>query len=314
METHRGRLQKLRSPARLLAALSFLIVLISAYIRLSGAGFGCMDWPGCYGHLLVGGPHPHTGTVRILHRLIAALLLLLGFYIAWRCLRPTPIQPVARYATLLLALMILLTLVGLWSSDAHRVWASSFNMLGGAALVSLSWRMVLEADPVVSAPRTAGSSNLMLVGLAALVLAIAFGVLIGARYAAISCTSTPSCAGVWWPTAVSWATLSPFTNIATPSLPGDAEGVTLHLLHRYCAAAAMLLMGAAGLQSLAANDTRNTAQWLLVLLALEFVLGSLTVVSGFSLWLGIGHSVCAAALLAVSTQLLNEIMVGGRAR
>jgi cytochrome c oxidase assembly protein subunit 15 len=27
------------------------VVVLGAYVRLSDAGLGCPDWPGCYGHL-----------------------------------------------------------------------------------------------------------------------------------------------------------------------------------------------------------------------------------------------------------------------
>ncbi|HMD73273.1 MAG TPA: COX15/CtaA family protein [Steroidobacteraceae bacterium] len=27
------------------------VVVLGAYVRLSNAGLGCPDWPGCYGHL-----------------------------------------------------------------------------------------------------------------------------------------------------------------------------------------------------------------------------------------------------------------------
>jgi heme A synthase len=46
---------------------------------------------------------------------------------------------------------------------------------------------------------------------------------------------------------------------------------------------------------------------LLVLVTTEFVLGSLMVVSGFSLWLALGHSVGAAALLAAGFQLFRQV-------
>lgn len=29
------------------------VILLGAYTRLSDAGLGCPDWPGCYGHIKV---------------------------------------------------------------------------------------------------------------------------------------------------------------------------------------------------------------------------------------------------------------------
>ena len=38
--------------------LCFLVVVLGAYVRLTAAGLGCPDWPGCYGHLSpVGAAH-----------------------------------------------------------------------------------------------------------------------------------------------------------------------------------------------------------------------------------------------------------------
>ena len=34
--------------------LAFCVIVLGAYVRLSHAGLGCPDWPGCYGHLTVG--------------------------------------------------------------------------------------------------------------------------------------------------------------------------------------------------------------------------------------------------------------------
>lgn len=306
MESHSERLKRIRKLALLLTALSFLVVLVSAYIRLSGAGLGCAGWPDCYGQLLSGAATTHTGAVRILHRSVASLSLLLGFYLAWQCLRPHPVQPLARHATLLLVLMIVLALVGVWSADPHRAWTSFLNMLGGVGLVTLSWRMVTAASAPSSAP-PARSTAVLHAGLIALGLAIALGALIGARFAATACMTTPSCAGHWWPAAEGWGALNPFAGVAAPAMPGDAGGVALHLLHRYCAVLAALLLGIAGLRARAAEATRGIGKWLLALVMLEFALGGLTVVSGFSLWLAVGHSVCAAALLAVGAQLMARL-------
>src|ERR1700680_3335710 len=38
--------------------LCFTVVVLCAYVRLSAAGLGCPDWPGCYGHVTpIGAEH-----------------------------------------------------------------------------------------------------------------------------------------------------------------------------------------------------------------------------------------------------------------
>jgi cytochrome c oxidase assembly protein subunit 15 len=305
MENRTARLKRIRILAVALVLLSLLILLVSAYIRLSGAGLGCSPWPDCYGQLLAGQASLHSGAARILHRSVASLALVLGFVLVAQCLRPYLIQPAARWATALLTLMILLTFVGLFSADPHRVWTGFINILGGVGLVLLSWRTALAAgaDPAQPPPRPA---PVLHAGAGLLVLTIALGALIGVRYAATACLSLPVCGDVAWPAAAGWSALNPFTVIAAAAGPGDDGGVALHLLHRYCALATLLLLGLGALQGLARPATRASAGLLLVLLLVQFSLGVLTVLSGFSLWLAIAHSVTAALLLAATLQLLTR--------
>ena len=40
-----------RRAALLGAVLAAVVVVVGAWVRLTDAGLGCPDWPGCYGHV-----------------------------------------------------------------------------------------------------------------------------------------------------------------------------------------------------------------------------------------------------------------------
>ncbi|MEF1164825.1 COX15/CtaA family protein, partial [Vibrio parahaemolyticus] len=47
---------------RLSLCLTLVVIMLGAYTRLSDAGLGCPDWPGCYGHFSV--PHHEDDVLR----------------------------------------------------------------------------------------------------------------------------------------------------------------------------------------------------------------------------------------------------------
>lgn len=299
------RARRIRALALFTCALSVMVVAVSAYLRLSGAGLGCADWPACYGDILAGVPHAPWQGARLVHRIVATLALLSGILLAWRCWRPQPLQPAARYAWLLLALMLFLSVVGIWSSDPRLAVVNFINLVGGLGLVTFSWRVAITSDPSRLVERGAGGP-LCRVALATLTLTVLLGGLIGARFAAPACGSLPDCQGAWWP-ASGWSALNPFVTLAGPAGPNEAGGVALHLLHRYAAVLAALLLAGVALRLRAVSRARNAALAALTLLMLEGFVGVLTVASGFSLWLAVAHNVGAALLLAAAASLMHSI-------
>src|SRR5450756_1988833 len=75
--------------------LCLCVVVLGAYVRLSSAGLGCPDWPGCYGHLTPSGAAADT---RVLSSPMAGRPLEVSK--AWR-------EMVHRYAAGTLGLLIL---------------------------------------------------------------------------------------------------------------------------------------------------------------------------------------------------------------
>ena len=110
-------------------ALTFIVVTLGAWVRLSDAGLGCPDWPGCYGQLIgvPTSPHEQAAASRaypanpveidkawkeMVHRYAAGLLGLLIFAItllAWR----RRIAPVA--TGILAAVVVVQALLGMWT-------------------------------------------------------------------------------------------------------------------------------------------------------------------------------------------------------
>jgi len=294
--------------ALVLAALVLVLVITttSAYIRLSQAGFGCADWPACYGH---GAPTPAPGQLipgqsalfwaRALHRLAASsagILLLLIVFLGWNALRDSAGR-FAALATLALA-MFLAGLGVLTPSNLPAVTLG--NLLGGMCMAALLWWLYRR-----DATATAGAGRTLLaVALAALALQIALGGLVGARHAVLACTSFPACDGSWWPGPVDWRLFNPFYHAPAPVDAGRALA-PLAMAHRYGALllAAMLLSCA-----LAALRRGATARvWLLLAaLGLQLSLGATMVLANFPLPLAQLHNLGAVLLLGATIGLLGR--------
>src|SRR5450432_3499365 len=64
--------------------LCFTVVVLGAYVRLTTAGLGCPDWPGCYGHIAPTSAAVDVGKAwrEMIHRYLAGSLVLLTLALA----------------------------------------------------------------------------------------------------------------------------------------------------------------------------------------------------------------------------------------
>ena len=296
--------------------LCFVVVVLGAYVRLSAAGLGCPDWPGCYGHVTPAGAvaaaEPSGGTLdgvpveaakawkEMIHRYAAATLGLLIIFIVALVTQTRPLRVVSLpYATGLLALVVAQGILGMLTvtRQLEPIIVTAHLLLGLTTLSALWWLVLTIGRRQASAWRGStaflGSSlqltrQLALLGLVALAMQIALGGWTSSHYAATGCPDFPKCQGEWW-----------------PSLHGNAG---IHFAHRLGAlfATGMLLLSAVRvLRSRSDEFARRAALAVLLTLALQLVIGVTMVMRGFPLALATAHN-AGAALLLLAVLALNR--------
>lgn len=312
--------------------LALVVVVLGAYVRLSDAGLGCPDWPGCYGHLGVpdsaaevadaNSDYPHRPVAKakawkeMIHRYAAAglgLLLLFGAFMSVRhrqVRRLSPLVPV-----LLGVLVIGQGLLGMWTVTLLlKPLVVAAHLLGGMTILALiTWCLLRVADSGAMTVKTSGP-GLAAVAFAVIVLyaQLFLGGWTSANYAALACPDLPLCQGSWWPEAdfreafVLWRGLG--INYEFGVLDAPAR-TAIHLAHRLGAIFTFVVMGLLGLSAIRARTTRIRVAGMLVLLALlvQVSLGILNVRLGLPLWTAVAHNGVAAVLLMSLIGLLHSV-------
>ncbi|MGH8716848.1 MAG: COX15/CtaA family protein, partial [Burkholderiales bacterium] len=202
------------------AFLAFAVVVFGAFVRLSDAGLGCPDWPGCYGHVAVPQSEEARGLaqlkfpdqpldntkawIEMMHRYLAGTLGLLILAIAvyaWRKradLQQSPVLPL-----FLAGLVVLQALLGMWTVTLLlKPAVVSLHLLGGmATLALLCWLALLQyaAPQSVNTGKTGKLKFWGWFGLLLLALQIALGGWVSVNYASLACGGFPLCNGSWVP-------------------------------------------------------------------------------------------------------------------
>ncbi len=292
----------LRRLALCCAVLMLATIGLSAYMRLSLAGLGCVDWPACYGLGLRQPQHGSDGVAaaRLAHRLVASAALILVFTMALASVVARPRLPrEGRLSVALLVLALALAGLGLVTAGARVPAVVIGNLLGGFVMLALCWRL---AAPL-SFQAMPGVRGWGVAGLAVLTCQVALGALVSASYSALSCTDLADCSRAALAAGWDWRALDPWrVPVFDLSLPMHRAGASIQWVHRIGAglvAAVLVLLGALAWR----RGRRREAALLLGLTALQCVLGPLLTAAGLPIGLVLAHNLVAALLLAVLARL-----------
>lgn len=309
------------------ACLAFCVVVLGAYVRLSDAGLGCPDWPGCYGHLTV--PHAsvaqqmfpgkpleaHKAWKEMVHRYFAGTLgmLILAICItAWRGRRSLPLTPVL--PSVLLALVMIQAALGMWTVTLLlKPVIVSLHLLGGmATLAVLIWLVSLR----LPAATDSGALRFWaMCGLLLLACQTMLGGWTSSNYAALACTDFPTCQGAWWPATDFRGAFHLIRELgvnADGSALSAAALTAIHLAHRLGALIVFFYLGWLGSRCLRVPGLVFWGRTLLGLLLVQVNLGVSNVLFSLPLPVAVAHNAGAALLLAVLVVINSKIIRGGR--
>lgn len=314
--------------------LALCVVVLGAYVRLSDAGLGCPDWPGCYGN--IGVPTEATDVVtanqayperpveigkawkEMIHRYLAGvlgLIVLCMAVVAWRN-RIEPHQSVG-LPIFLVALIIFQAALGMWTVTLQlKPVIVMAHLLGGLTMVSLLGWVTLRHHPVSRSLAVYTDPRprfFVAFGFVLLVIQIALGGWTSANYAALACPDFPTCQSALWPPMdvkeafVLWRGTGVSYEFGV--LDNDAR-VAIHFIHRLGALVVFCYLAWLSVKTLVSGESRalKVAGAIMgLLLLLQVSLGIGNVVLGLPLWVAASHN-GVAALLLLSMVTISHLM------
>ena len=314
--------------------LALCVIVFGAYVRLTDAGLGCPDWPGCYGFVTV----PQTaedylsveqnfpGEIvdegkawrEMIHRYIASLL---GFLILLMFLKDffsyrnnAGSLKDLKLSAALLALVIFQGMLGMWTVTlkVHPLVVTG-HLIGGLTTLSLLFfyyrNLESRDEKFISAPKA------MIAGLSILALQIILGGWTSTNYAALGCPDLPLCYGEVWPSNMDfeegflkWHEVG--VNYEGGQLSPSAR-TAIHFVHRLGAILVLFALGWLGLKYLkhSSDRIRKASGIMLIALLAQLAIGTLMVWFGIPLFLATAHNAFAALLLLSFINLLYTVKV-----
>jgi cytochrome c oxidase assembly protein subunit 15 len=300
--------------------LAYVVILLGAYTRLSDAGLGCPDWPGCYGH--VGVPkhmddvaaanqafpdrpvEAHKAWKEMIHRYFASTLGLMIFTLGVIAIRNRKEENQAfKLPLFLMALVVFQGMLGMWTVTIklHPTIVMS-HLMGGMTTLSILWWLTLRSGSLfkfghVDSIYLDKLKTPALIGLVIVVLQVMLGGWTSSNYAALHCVQFPTCvAGEFLPAmnfAEGFDFLHEFDKNYEFGVMSNEARIAIHTTHRIGAVITALYVIWLGLK--------------LLLVTFQFILGVSNVLFSLPLLVAVAHN-GGGALLLLTMVTVNHLV------
>lgn len=325
-----------RKIALITTTLALFVVVLGAYVRLSDAGLGCPDWPGCYGHITVPEASHHVNKANaayperpveaakawkeMVHRYFAStlgLLIVILAVLAWRSKRISNQQ--VKLPIFLVALVIFQGLLGMWTVTIKlNPTIVMMHLIGGMTTLSLLWWMSLRQSkmflPHSSYPtQLKPFAGLAVIGLIIVIFQIMLGGWTSSNYAALVCADFPTCQGSLIPPTDFGEAFNLWRGTEINFEGGVLDNTartTIHFVHRVGALITFLFIGWLSLKLMFGTDVnklQSLGRLLLFVLIAQVSLGIINVVYSLPLFIAVAHNGVGALLLLTMVTLNHTV-------
>jgi heme a synthase len=305
------------------AVTTLILIMLGAYVRLSDAGLGCPDWPGCYGNLT---PHHSVEEIRgaeaiqpggpvtmakawkeMGHRYLAMIvgaLIAAIMFAAWRNRRLWSQSIVL--PTVIAGAVIFQAALGAWTVTLLLKPAIvTSHLIGGITILALLvWLLARQpmngrwAEGIMSSPAI---KRFALIALVVVVAQVVLGGWVSTNYAALACADLPTCHGQLMPEmdfANAFHVIRPLGVGPDGSLLTLEALTAIHWAHRVGAIIVTLVLGSFAFSLMKVPSGNRASKMLLGLLVAQLLLGLSNVWFSLPLPVAVGHNGVAAMLVA----------------
>ncbi|NQZ79886.1 MAG: COX15/CtaA family protein [Colwellia sp.] len=313
--------------------LAIIVVSLGAYTRLTHAGLGCPDWPGCYG--LIDVPEtseqiikaqqafpdrpvePHKAWNEMIHRYFAGTLGLLILAIAFLSFRRRKEGTPVFLPLFILIVVTFQAALGMWTVTMKLMPVVVMgHLMGGLTTLCLLFLLYLR----LSRFRIPGGdyslkkyARYAMLGVAILSAQIALGGWTSSNYAALVCTELPICQAGWQERITfddSFDLIPPERETYEFGHLSHNSRVTIHVVHRVGAIITgvyLLWLAIAIFGRAQSRFLKNAATGLGVVLLCQISLGISNIWFSLPLIVAVSHNVVAACLMLMLITLTYSL-------